>query len=64
MSAKDTNDENFAARRKRVRYRAWHRGIREMDLVLGRYIDAHIETLQAPALDRLELLMDEQDADL
>lgn len=64
MSPSDTNDENLAARRKRVRYRAWHRGIREMDLVLGYYVDAHIDGLDEAALDRLETLMNEQDADL
>lgn len=64
MSPSDTNDENLAARRKRVRYRAWHRGMREMDLVLGHYVDAYIEGLDDGALDRLETLMNEQDADL
>jgi len=64
MSPSNTNDENLAARRKRVRYRAWHRGIREMDLVLGHYVDAHLEWLDDAALDRLETLMNEQDADL
>lgn len=35
-----------------------------MDLVLGPFADAHLETFGAPELDRLEALMDESDTDL
>ncbi|MEO6394941.1 MAG: succinate dehydrogenase assembly factor 2 [Devosia sp.] len=51
-------------RRRRLRYRAWHRGTKEMDLVLGPYADAHLGGLGTPELDRLEALMDEEDTDL
>lgn len=44
-------------RRKRLLFRAWHRGIREMDLLLGRFADARIETLSDLELDRLDVLM-------
>ncbi|CDP50483.1 YgfY COG2938 [Devosia sp. DBB001] len=47
-----------------MRYRAWHRGTREMDLILGPYADAHIEGLGEAELDRLEVLMNEEDTDL
>lgn len=56
--------EEIAVRRKRLRYRAWHRGTKEMDLVLGPYADAHIDSLNVHDLDRLEKLMDEEDTDL
>ena len=56
--------EEIAVRRKRLRYRAWHRGTKEMDLVLGPYADAHIDSLNVRDLDRLEKLMDEEDTDL
>lgn len=62
-SEKDAGDD-LAMRRRRLRYRAWHRGTREMDLVLGPYADAHAEGLDAGELDRLENLMDEEDTDL
>ena len=32
-------------RRRRLRYRAWHRGTREMDLILGPFADAHVERM-------------------
>jgi antitoxin CptB len=56
--------EDLSMRRRRLRYRAWHRGTREMDLVLGPFADSRLEGMDAPTLDRLETLMDEQDADL
>ncbi len=56
--------DDLATRRRRVRYRAWHRGTKEMDLVLGPYADAHAEGLDRAGLDRLEALMSEEDTDL
>ena len=56
--------EDIAMRRRRLRYRAWHRGTKEMDLVLGPYADAHADRLGATELSRLEVLMDEEDTDL
>ena len=51
-------------RRKRLRYRAWHRGTREMDLVLGPFADAHAETADERELGQFEELMEEADTDL
>lgn len=56
--------EDIGMRRRRLRYRAWHRGTREMDLVLGPFADAHVNSLSALELDRLEGLMAEEDTDL
>ena len=56
--------DTLATRRRRVAFRAWHRGTREMDLILGRYADAHVPILDDAALDRLEALMEEADPDL
>lgn len=51
-------------RRRRLRYRAWHRGTREMDMVLGPFADAHANTLSGEELQRLEGLMEEPDPEL
>jgi len=56
--------EADAVRRRRIIFRAWHRGIREMDLLLGRYVSAHIAAMNAAELDALERLMAYEDADL
>ena len=59
-----TAGEDIATRRKKLRYRAWHRGTREMDLVLGPFADAHTEAMDEAQLDRLEALMSEEDPPL
>jgi antitoxin CptB len=63
MARKDAG-EDLSIRRRRLRYRAWHRGTKEMDLVLGPFADAHVASYGAAELDRLETLMAEEDADL
>ena len=62
-SEKDAGDL-LAIRRRRLRYRAWHRGTKEMDLMLGPFADANLEAFGPSELDRLEALMDEEDTDL
>ena len=64
MAPEKAAGEDIAMRRRRLRYRAWHRGTKEMDLVLGPFADAHLEGFDTRELDRLEALMDEEDTDL
>lgn len=49
---------------KRLRFRAWHRGTREADLMIGGYFDAHHERWSADELDWFEALLEEQDVDI
>lgn len=51
-------------RRRKALFRSWHRGIREMDLVLGRFADAEIGNLSDAELDEYEQLMEVPDRDL
>ena len=51
-------------RRKRLLFRCWHRGTREMDLILGRFADAEIATLSDVELTQLEHLIEVPDPDL
>ncbi|MGI9400698.1 MAG: succinate dehydrogenase assembly factor 2 [Rhizobiaceae bacterium] len=51
-------------RRKQIIYRANHRGIKEMDILLGRYASDFVESLTEEELVLLELIMDESDRDL
>ena len=51
-------------RRRRILFRAWHRGIRDMDLVLGQFADNNIHLLNEEELDTLEVLMGVDDRDL
>jgi antitoxin CptB len=51
-------------RRKRLLFRCWHRGTREMDLILGRFADAEIASLSDGELSTLERLIEVPDPDL
>jgi antitoxin CptB len=51
-------------RRKRLLFRCWHRGTREMDLILGRFADAEIGSLSDDELCQLEHLIEVPDQDL
>jgi len=48
------SSEGLDARRRRLLFRCRHRGIREMDLVLGGFADAHLASLDEAGLDELE----------
>jgi antitoxin CptB len=51
-------------RRKRLLFRCWHRGTREMDLILGRFADAEIAAMRDDELAELERLIEVPDPDL
>jgi antitoxin CptB len=51
-------------RLKRLRFRAWHRGTREADLMIGGFFDAHSAQWDATELDWFEALLEEQDVDI
>jgi antitoxin CptB len=64
MTGTTRSSADLDPRRRRILVRAWRRGIREMDLVIGGFTDAEIATLSDTELDELELLMAEEDADI
>lgn len=53
-----------AARRRRLLYRATHRGTYESDLLVGRFARACIGSLTGEALDDFEALLECSDAEL
>ena len=59
-----TDPEATEQRRKRLRFRSWHRGTREMDLILGRFADAHIAAMSPEQLDRYAALLENSDPDI
>ncbi|MGC9417469.1 MAG: succinate dehydrogenase assembly factor 2 [Rhodovulum sp.] len=56
--------ESTEARRKRMHIRAWRRGTKEMDLILGGYADAHLAAMDGAALDAFDALLGQDDHDL
>jgi antitoxin CptB len=53
-----------ADRLKRLRFRAWHRGVREADYMVGGFFDAHGASWGDEEMDWFEALLEEQDADI
>jgi antitoxin CptB len=51
-------------RRRRLLYRSWHRGTREMDLIMGRFADEMIGSLTEAELNEYERLSDLPDREL
>ncbi len=52
------------ARLKKLRFRAWRRGFREADLILGPFADKHVGAMSAAELDTFEALLEVPDQDL
>jgi antitoxin CptB len=59
-----TDPADPVLRLKRLTYRAWRRGFREADLILGPFADANLARLSAAQLDAFEALLDQPDQDL
>lgn len=64
MTGTTRSSEGLSDRRKRLLFRCWHRGTREMDLILGRFADAQIAALAPDELGQLEALIELPDPDL
>ena len=64
MTGMGRSSDGLDARRRRLLFRSWHRGIREMDLILGRFADAAIADLSDAELNDFEHLMERPDPEL
>ena len=64
MSGTTRTSADLDPRRRRILFRAWHRGIREMDLIMGRFADHAVEGLADAELTEFERLIDVPDRDL
>ena len=53
-----------ASRIKRLKFRAWHRGTREADFMIGCFFDAHHSSWGEPELEWFEALLDEEDVEI
>jgi len=51
-------------RRRRLHFRAWHRGIRETDLIMGRFADAQLQSFDEDEMADFEQLLDIPDHDI
>jgi antitoxin CptB len=51
-------------RLKRLRYRSWHRGCKETDIILGNFADERLPGLSSEQLDLYERFLEENDNDI
>jgi len=54
----------YEARLNKLKFRAWPRGFREADLILGPFADQHVATFSPEELDTFERLLEVPDQDL
>lgn len=55
---------NLEDRRRRLLFRAWHRGIKELDLIFGNFIEAHGKDFSEQDCEWFESLFEEQDHEI
>ena len=64
MTGTTRSSDGLDVRRRKLLFRAWHRGMRELDLVMGRFADAAIAQLTDAELAQFEQLIDVPDREL
>jgi antitoxin CptB len=58
------SSEGLDVRRRKLLFRAWRRGVREMDLIVGRFADVFIDKFDQKSLDDFERLIEAPNAEL
>lgn len=64
MSAQSPRPADISARLARAKFRAWHRGTREADFMIGGFFNRHHAGWAEPELVWFEALLDEDDVDI
>lgn len=64
MTGSAVSSAGLDARRRRILFRAWRRGMREMDLVMGHFADQEIAAMSEKELDQFETLLDAPDPEV
>jgi antitoxin CptB len=60
----DAQPAHDEIRRKRIKIRAWRRGMRELDILIGGFVDVRLEMLTHAEIDALEELLNLPDTQL
>jgi antitoxin CptB len=64
MTGSTRSSDGLDARRRKLLFRAWHRGMREMDLIMGRFADVALAELTEGELAEFERLIEAPDREL
>lgn len=54
----------YENRIKKLSYQSWHRGMRELDLILGGFADQYLSTFSENELDEYQSILENNDLDL
>ena len=60
----ETCEDNIDIKRKQLIFRSWHRGTREIDLMLGKFADAHLSRFDAGQLAVYDRFLNNSDPDI
>src|SRR5262245_65928366 len=58
------SSEGLDVRRRKLLFRSWHRGMREMDLIMGLFADATVQQLTHEELAEFEQVMEVPEREL
>jgi len=64
LSPLDDMSTDLETRRRRLLFRACHRGTKEADLMVGGFVTRHIPTMSEAEMDALEAVLEFPDVDL
>src|ERR1700739_4851270 len=64
MTGTTRSSEGLDLPRRKLLFRSWHRGMREMDLIMGRFADAKVAALSERDVADFEPLLEVRDPDL
>lgn len=56
--------EDPQIKRKRLRYRSWHRGTKELDLLLGRFAELHLDEFSDADIALYEEILESDEHDI
>jgi antitoxin CptB len=60
----EQSSDGLDVRRRKQLFRSWHRGMREMDLIMGRFADSALAALSDDELAEFERLIEVPDREL
>ena len=60
----ERSSDGLDERRRKLLFRAWRRGVRETDLIVGRFADAYIDKFDDAGLGDFERLIEAPNAEL
>ncbi|MCC2098932.1 MAG: succinate dehydrogenase assembly factor 2 [Hyphomicrobiales bacterium] len=64
MTGTTRSSTGLEIRQRKLLFRSWHRGLRELDLVLGTFADAVVGDLTEEEVEQYERLLEIPDTDL